>query len=280
MTFIERLSLPSVLPVLLLFMMLPEIAHAGTLTKNTVWHGDIKVTEDILVPKGISLTIKAGTTVSVVSSESTKTDPEYVSPLTEITVRGTLIVEGTEKAPVEFSGMERKTGSWAGIMIDQGVAVMQSCRISNADTALYVIEGSAKVNNSVIKGNRYGVVAQGNGSDVLLENSGITENEYGVFTFRNARLVSTGSVVAGNRKKDSYAPITRDIAQPAVLAVSAEPPVSRRYQDEVFRGDTIWQGTDRGGRAGNRVPEGSRLVHIAWNYRRVCKKGYYRFRNW
>ena len=89
---------------ILLVVLLPVISHAVTLTKDTVWQGEIKVEEDVLVPKGITLTVRAGTVVRVAAAESTKTDPEYVSPLTEITIRGTLKVEGTEKAPVDFCG--------------------------------------------------------------------------------------------------------------------------------------------------------------------------------
>ena len=252
-----RSPVAALLP-LLFFMLLPGISHAVTLTKDTFWQGEIKVSEDILVPKGVTLTIRAGTTVRVVSAESTKTDPEYFSPLTEITIRGTLKVEGSEKAPVEFVGVDAKTGSWAGIVIDQGMAVIRSCRIRNADTALYVVDGSLELHDSILKENRYGVVAQGNGTEVRMGGSRISENEYGVFTFQGARLLSKGSVVAGNRKKDSYSASAKEFAPQAALATKSEPPVSRRYHDEVFRGDTIWQG--RIEVAGViRVPEGSRL---------------------
>lgn len=259
MTFLARISCTVVLPLLLFFMPLTGTAHAVTLNKDTVWQGEVKVDEDILVPKGITLTVRAGTTVRVVSAESTKTDPEYVSPLTEITVRGTFSVEGTEKAPVEFVGVDAKPGSWAGIIIDRGMAVMRSCRIRNADTALYVIDGSVGLRGSILKENRYGVVAQGSGADVQIEDSRINENEYGLFAFQGARLLSKGTIVANNRKRDSYSASAKEVAPPAALVAKIEPPVGRRYQDEVFRGDTVWQG--RIEVAGMiRVPEGGRLI--------------------
>ena len=239
--------------------LIPNELYAGVLLADTVWQGEIKVEEDILVPKGVTLTIKAGTTVKIVSSESTKTDPEYISPLTEITVRGTLKVEGTEKAPVEFAGMDARVGSWAGIVIDQGVAVIRSCRIRNADTALHLLDGALETHDSTLSDNRYGIVAQGSGADVRLEGSRVTENEYGVFTFQGARLQSKSSTVTGNRKKDNYSASAKDVTPPPALALKVEPPVSRRYKDEVFRGDTIWQG--RIEVAGIiRVPEGARLI--------------------
>jgi parallel beta-helix repeat protein len=246
------------LPLLCILLLIPGMSHAVTLTKDTVWQGQIKVEEDVLVPKGVTLTIRAGTTVRVVSAESTKTDPEYVSPLTEITIRGTLRVEGTDKAPVEFAGVDATTGSWAGIVIDQGTAVIRSCRIRNADTGLSIVDGGLEIHDSILKENRYGVVALGRGADVRVEGSRVTDNDYGVFTFQGARLSLPGTVVAGNRKKDSYSAAAKEVAPPAAPTAKSEPPVSRRYQDEVFRGDTIWQG--RIEVAGViRIPEGSRL---------------------
>jgi parallel beta-helix repeat protein len=244
---------------------------ARLITVDTVWQGDIDVVEDILVPKGVTLTIRAGSKVRVVSAESTKTDPEYVSPLTEITIRGTLLVEGTEKAPVEFVGVDSKPGSWAGIVIDQGTANMRSFQIRNADTALYVTDGRLVFSRSVLKENRYGLVAQGSGSDVRGEDSLVTGNEYGVFTYQGARLSLKGSDVSGNRKKDNYSGTAKEVTAPVPLELKVEPPVSRRYLDEVFRGDTIWQG--RIEVAGViRVPEGSRLIILPGTIVEFLKK--------
>ena len=258
MNFFSRTPHTAALLPLFLLMLLPGISHAVALTKDTVWQGEVRVDEDILVPKGVTLTVRAGTVVRVVSAESTKTDPEYVSPLTEITIRGSLKVEGTATAPVEFAGVDAKTGSWAGLVIDQGSADMRSFRIRNADTALYVVDGSVEIRDSILTENRYGVIAQGSGADVRISDSRITGNEYGVFTLQGALLSSKGTVVSENRKKDSYSASAKEVSPAVTLAATSDPPVSRRYQDEVFRGDTIWQG--RIEVAGViRVPEGSRL---------------------
>lgn len=232
--------------------------HAGVLVADTVWQGEINLNEDILIPKGITLTIKAGTTVRVVSAESTKTDPEYASPLTEITVRGTLNIEGTEKNPIVFAGQDAKPGNWAGIVVDKGIAVIKACRISNADTALYVVDGRAEIFASIFTDSRYGLVAHGNDAEVFLDGSRITGNEYGQFTFQGAKLHTNGTTVTGNRKRDNYSASAKETDSPVAIVPKLEAPVSRRYQDEVFRGDTVWQG--RIEVAGViRVPEGSRL---------------------
>ncbi len=93
----------SCLALLTLFLaLLPSFVQAEVITQDAVWQGEVSVAGDILVPDGVTLTIKAGTRVRIASAESTKTDPEYMSPLTEITVRGALRVEGTDAAYVVF----------------------------------------------------------------------------------------------------------------------------------------------------------------------------------
>ena len=54
---------------------LPGVTSAEVLTKNMIWQGKVKVSEDLLVPEGITLTIRPGTVIKVVAAESTKTDP-------------------------------------------------------------------------------------------------------------------------------------------------------------------------------------------------------------
>ena len=93
---------------LISFAGISSSAAGDVLKTNTVWSGEVSVTEDILVPQGVVLTIKAGTKIHISHSESTKTDPEYMSPLTEITVRGALRAEGTEALPISFTAKDEE----------------------------------------------------------------------------------------------------------------------------------------------------------------------------
>jgi hypothetical protein len=243
----------------LLLMMFQGVSHGVTLTQDTLWEGEIKITEDILVPKGIVLTVKSGTHVKVVSAESTKTDPEYLSPLTELTIRGELRVEGTEKSPVIFSGEEDKAGSWAGIVIDQGNATMRFFKVRNAETGIHVINGGLKGHNGILRDNRYGLVVQGSAADSQLADSQITSNDYGLLALQGGKATTKTLSVAGNRKKDSFSAQAKDFDPEIRPYVLPDTPVSRSYKDEVFRGDVIWQG--RIEVAGMiRVPQGSRLI--------------------
>ena len=132
------------------------------LTVDTVWKGEITLTEDILVPAGVTLTIAPGTVIRVSGAESSKTDPEYLSPLVELTVRGVLRAEGEKLAPIIFSSAgERKERRWAGILIDGGTAYLRACRIESAETAVHLINGTLDLNDATLTGNRYGLVLQG-----------------------------------------------------------------------------------------------------------------------
>ena len=97
-------------------------AKAAVLTVDTVWQNEVTLSEDVLVPAGVTLTLRPGTVVRVVAAESTKTDPEFISPLTEITVRGRLKIEGTPINPVKLISQDGKnSGEWAGVLIDGGI---------------------------------------------------------------------------------------------------------------------------------------------------------------
>lgn len=71
---------------LFFFFLAPVVSYSLTLSADTVWEGKIIVHEDIVVPEHVTLTVRHGTMVKVSPAESSKIDPEYASPLTEITV--------------------------------------------------------------------------------------------------------------------------------------------------------------------------------------------------
>ena len=255
----NRIKLYSSLLLTLFTTLIPAVSQAVTLTKDTIWQGEIKLNEDVLVPKGITLTIRPATKIKVAAAESTKTDPEYLSPLTEITIRGTLMVEGNDQTPVEFSGQESRVGSWAGITIDQGSAIMHSFSVKNAENAVHVLDGNLQMQGATLKNNRYGLVLQGNKTDATQQNSLITDNDYGLLTLQGARLTTKASALKGNRKQDSYNAAAKEFIPDLRLDAPPDTPVTRRYQDEAFRGDMVWQGHIE--IAGTiRVPQGSRLI--------------------
>ncbi len=218
------------------------------------------MTRDVLVPEGVVLTILPGTTIHVSPSESTKTDPEYMSPLTEITVRGTLRAEGTRESPIVFvlSGGD-KSPDWAGIIVDGGKVSLRSCRIQNAETGLYVVGGSVRVKDSILMKNRYGLVVQGMSADVSIDSAQVKDNDYGIFLLGGAKVESKGTLVEGNRKKDNYSSPARNGRFPEKEYKEEKKDGVKVYGDDALLGTTVWQGKIEVNGV-LRVPEGARLV--------------------
>jgi len=251
----------------LFFVSVYSTATAGVIASDTVWKGEVLISEDILIPEGITLTVMPGTIIKVAPSESTKTEPEYMSHLTEITVRGTLKAEGTEGSPVVFIiKKENRSDSWAGLIIDGGTADLRWCRIQDAETGIYAINGVINIEDSIIRGNHYGFVAQGEKTVVNIKNTLIEENDYGIFTLSGAKVDINTTIIKDNRKKDIYSHrgkdhhSVREYNPPfAKGEIGGSSDVSRKYGDDVLLGNTIWQGRiEIDGII--RVPEGSRLV--------------------
>ena len=212
------------------------------ITSNTTWKGEILISEDILVPKGVTLTVERGAIIKIVSSESTKTDPEYMSPLTEITIRGTIRADGTRDEPVSFlkAGSDSQDG-WAGLIIDGGTAYLNSCRLKDAETGIYVTKGVLEIKNSVISENVYGIVATGQGAAVNITDTFVRGNDYGVFILAGANINTVNSTIKDNRKKDFYSQKGRDYNQVKVYDVK-EKTITRHYSDTVLAGETVWRG--------------------------------------
>jgi parallel beta-helix repeat protein len=249
------------LAVSLLLLALPGVTRAAVLTADTLWQGEVTLSEDVLVPEGVTLRIAPGTVVRVGAAESTKTEPEYLSPLAEVTVRGALRAEGSAAAPISFvaAGQPRES-AWAGILIDGGSVTLSHCRVSSAETALHLIDGSLRINDSTLTGNRYGMVIQGEKARLAGTGNSISGNDFGVISFQAAAPAAAAAAVTGNRKNDTLSLKLSPLSLPPRPRVEPAPGgESRSYPDTVLRGDTVWSGRiEVNGTV--RIPEGSRLV--------------------
>jgi len=240
-------------------LLLPRLATATVLTADTVWQNEVTLSEDLLVPAGITLTLRPGTTVRVVAAETTKTDPEFISPLTEITVRGRLKVEGTDLAPVRLLPRDGKgAGEWAGVLLDGGEADIGNCTISGAESALHAIDSTLRLERSTLEGNRYALTLIGDKTRASISTSSITANDYGLVTIDAVEPLLAETRISANRKKDRWEETLAKTELPPPSKESTAP-VARIYRNEALVGDTLWSGRVR--IEGNlRIPEGSRLL--------------------
>ncbi|RJR22591.1 MAG: right-handed parallel beta-helix repeat-containing protein [Nitrospiraceae bacterium] len=283
----------------LAFLLFPPASMGETIIKDTVWSGEIHINDDVLVSEGVTLTILPGTIVNIEPSDRTKTDPEYLSSLREITIRGRLNVQGTEAHHVVFRVIDSEASDrWAGIIIYGGTADIKWCTVRNAETGFQIYKGHLHLIDSVSTGNRYGLAAQGVQSFVQIKNTRITGNEYGVFEISGAKISYSSSFVGGNRKKDIYVygiadkeeiksrKEIRDDAKvhfrddrsclrtgPDVNGNYAVPhkEITRRYEDYVLLENTVWRGRILiNGIV--RVPEKIRLVIVPGTVIEFLKK--------
>ena len=107
-------------PILSLIFLLSFLttAQGEVLSTDTQWQGHVEITEDVVVPSGITLSVAPGTIIKIHPSENTRIDPEYLSHQTEILVRGKIKAESSSGEIIRFTGIGKKEEErWGGIII-------------------------------------------------------------------------------------------------------------------------------------------------------------------
>ncbi|NJC87594.1 MAG: hypothetical protein FIB02_03540 [Desulfuromonas sp.] len=181
--------------------------YAGAYGGNLVWEGTATMAGDVLILEGGSLTIRAGTEVRVTPAEGTQIDPEYYSSLTELLVRGRLVIEGTAERPVRFTIVERpelEEIAWAGVTFDAGAAgTLRHAEIVRAETGVRCIDSSPELVGNQLRRCRYGVISQQGSHPKILDNR-IEDGEGGVFVWRGSRPYLKGNLISGHDEEGVF----------------------------------------------------------------------------
>ena len=184
-----------------------SIEYKGSYAGDLVWQGKVIMAADVLVLKGGSLTIKPGTEVVVVPAEGTKIDPEYLSPQTELLVRGTLDIQGTEASPVRFvleSVEDAADTAWAGITLDRaGDSWVSHAEIDLAEIAIRCVQSSPEIIGNRISRSRYGIVAQHQSHPVIQDNL-LVDGEGGIFCWRDSHPQLINNQVLGHDEEGVF----------------------------------------------------------------------------
>lgn len=185
----------------------PAGEYAGAYGGDLVWSGVVTMTGDVLILAGGSLTIRPGTEVRIVPAEGTQIDPEYFSSLTELLIRGRLVIEGTAGRPVRFILVERpelEEIAWAGITLDAADAgVLHHAVIERAETGVRCVGSSPEIVGNQIRRSRYGVIAQAASHPKILDNR-IEDGEGGVFCWRGSNPYLKGNVISGHDEEGVF----------------------------------------------------------------------------
>jgi len=133
--------------------------HSGSIAKNTVWKGKIKLTGDIVVERRASLTIEAGTRiyyadkadnqVRYIREEAAGSFNILQNDKIEILVEGRLYIRGNSKEPVKFM----KSPAFGGIVfLGNNPAEISFAEFTGGDVPIRVYgENNLKMSDSSIR---------------------------------------------------------------------------------------------------------------------------------
>ena len=208
--------------------------------------GEVAISEDLLIPEGVTLTFLPGTTVTIIPREGTRTDARFITTLTEISVRGTLSVP---EGPVVFQP-EGKTfrGSWAGIIMPASSSRvnLHGVKISGAKYGLLAIKGKAEIRDSSFSHNEIGIAVTP-GAGVTEGSNTFDSNGTGTAAwFMESPMRDSKDRFSGN-DEDALAltaPEGKILHRAMDPVIIPAPPGRREYLgQEALTEDTVWSGT-------------------------------------
>jgi parallel beta-helix repeat protein len=140
-----------------------NITTSGWVEKDEVWEGEILLTGDVVIPAGISIKIKPGTTIRTTAKSDDQDSPEQhdqqpkdfdqevATPLISIVVFGALDVQGTSSAPILFTSDSSSPTNvdWQGIMIEgDGSVQLTYATIEYSKFGIQLVSGNLSLSVS------------------------------------------------------------------------------------------------------------------------------------
>jgi hypothetical protein len=156
--------------------------YFGTLCLDEDWEGEITISGDVIVPHGITLTVKAGTRIDFTG---------YY----KILVNGKIIINGIPSNPVTIGG----SIYWNGIRLEQADpgSLIQNATIQKSPVGLVIYNSTAQVIGSTFNNNEIGLHIVH--SNPLVQNCNFENNLiYGVKEDDGAEPVITGCSFVNN----------------------------------------------------------------------------------
>lgn len=146
---------------LALALLFPTVAGAtdvyGNLTGSNTWtlaNSPYVMTGDVTVKAGASLTIEAGVTINVTTTDMMAAGADTTR--SELIVDGTLTAQGTSVAPITFTSQGSGKGVWRGIRVETGgTATLQYLVVNESQRALET-QVDTTADHFTVTGNNYG----------------------------------------------------------------------------------------------------------------------------
>ncbi|MBT1072516.1 NosD domain-containing protein [Pelotalea chapellei] len=187
-----------------------------TLTRDTLWKGEILIAGDVHVPEGITLTIAPGTSVRFKKLKSLDqnlfgTESPYYEQA-EIIVTGKLIAKGTAEKPIIFTSAEAKpqTGDWSALnFLGSRGNVIENCRIDYAYNGIHAHGAEVLIKDNVLRkcavaisvkreDDAKGTPGFGISADITVTGNLIEDNKGGI-NVRISRAAITHNTIRNNK---------------------------------------------------------------------------------
>lgn len=196
LTFLLGLWLP--------ILLAGQTYYSGEIDRNTRWFGRIVLEGDVIVPKGVTLSIEPGTRILIQAAQDrtrSGKDPEKI----EIIVNGTLLANGLEKGgEILFTSYtaKPKVGDWHGIVLKNRTqpSILRSCIIEYAYNGITCYGSSPQIINCEVRYNHYAGISCEIRSAAVIENCVLVRNGFAGLNCELAAVpIVSGTVIRNNK---------------------------------------------------------------------------------
>lgn len=154
-----------------------SIEKSGVISSDEVWSGRIIIKGDVIVPEGVTLTIKPGTIVGF--------DADLGSY--KLTINGTLYAEGNRNQRITFASLalEPKSEDWIGLVFGKSSlnSRLRFCRFMHYREMVCYTD-SLKITDCIFSHAKIGLLCEG--SSPLIENNEFSNNQIAIKCLDNS----------------------------------------------------------------------------------------------
>ncbi len=214
--------------LVLLAASLQAATTSGILKKDETWEGVVNITGDVVVPEGITLTIKANALIKF-SSASDDQGGGYDPTRSELIIEGILRAEGKDKYQIRFTSsnftlpeekvqtrVQPQAGDWYGIIFRRGghdKSILTYSIIEFAYDGITCINASPRIFRNRIEGNFWNGILCDIISAPKISNNQVLNNGYaGINCKINSAPIIASNEITGNR----YGILAQDVSTPII----------------------------------------------------------------
>lgn len=160
------------------------ILAGGTMSSDTIWRGEVHITDRLVVTSGTTLTIAPGTVVRFAETKG-------------MWANGAIIALGTKDKPIRFSllGDHGNNRRWHQIMVEKSEAAFTHCLFEYAEVGLHSHFSKLSVDHCRFSKNETGMMFKG--GPIAISASEFMENTFGA-VFNVAEGTLEKSNITGN----------------------------------------------------------------------------------